>query len=305
MSISASVTEEATDRVGQIETLIAELDALPDPAARATAMEAIQAVLDLHGTALDRMLELIVNTAGEQGTALLASFADDDRVGNVLMLHGLHPVDITIRVGQALDLVRPYLASHGGNVELLGVDDGVVRLRLEGSCKGCPSSAATLKTAIEEAIMASSPDVLEITAEGVTPPPPRPGAGLVPLPMMGAAPSAPRPPAAAAPAGIWTRLAGGETVAPGEVRRVVVEGVPVILCRLAGNLYAYRTPCPGCRDPLETAWLAAGNLVCSACSRQYDVRGAGRCTVDATRLEPLPLLEQEGGVRVAIPAGVR
>jgi Fe-S cluster biogenesis protein NfuA/nitrite reductase/ring-hydroxylating ferredoxin subunit len=304
MSISASVPGEATDRVGQIETLIAELDALRDPAARATAMEAIQAVLELHGTALDRMLELIVEQAGEQGTALLASFAGDDRVGNVLMLHGLHPVDITTRVAGALDSVRPYLASHGGNVELLGVDDGVVRLRLEGSCKGCPSSAATLKTAIEEAIMAAAPDVLEITAEGVTPPPPRPGAGLVPLPMMGASAPVPRPPAAPV-AGVWTRVRGGETVAPGEVRRLVVDGVPLVLCRLAGALYAYRTPCPGCGDPLEGAWLAAGNLVCSECSRQYDVRGAGRCTKDATRLEPLPLLEQDGGVRVAIPAGVR
>jgi nitrite reductase/ring-hydroxylating ferredoxin subunit len=189
-------------------------------------------------------------------------------------------------------------------VELLGVDDGVVKLRLEGSCKGCPSSAATLKTAIEEAIMAAAPDVLEITAEGVTPPPPRPGEGLVALPMMGAPPPLPRQPAAPV-AGIWTRVRGAETVAPGEVRRLVVEGVPLVLCRLAGVLYAYRAPCPGCGDPLEDAWVATGNLVCPACSRQYDVRGAGRCTKDATRLEPLPLLEQDGGVRVAIPAGVR
>ncbi len=304
MSISASVTGEATDRVGQIESLIAELDALPDPAARATTMEAIQAILELHGLALDRMLELIVEQAGEQGSALLACFAGDDRVGNVLMLHGLHPVDITTRVAGALETVRPYLASHGGNVELLGVDDGVVRLRLEGSCKGCPSSAATLKTAIEEAIMAAAPDVLEITAEGVTPPPPRPGAGLVALPMMGAPPPLPRQPAAPA-AGVWTRVRGGETVAPGELRRLVIDGVPLVLCRLAGALYAYRAPCPGCGNSLEGAWIAAGNLVCSACSRQYDVRGAGRCTKDATRLEPLPLLEQDGGVRVAIPAGVR
>ncbi len=304
MTISASVSGEATDRVGQIESLIAELDALPDPAARATAMEAIQAILDLHGIALDRMLELIVEQAGEQGSTLLASFAGDDRVGNVLMLHGLHPVDITTRVVQALDSVRPYLASHGGNVELLGVEDGVVRLRLEGSCKGCPSSAQTLKTAIEEAIMAAAPDVLEITAEGVTPPPPRPGEGLVALPMMGAPRPLPRPPAAPV-AGTWTRVRGGESVAPGEVRRLVIDGVPLVLCRMAGALYAYLAPCPGCGDPLESAWLAAGNLVCSACSRQYDVRGAGRCTEDATRLEPLPLLEQEGGVRVAIPAGVR
>ncbi|HEX6493096.1 MAG TPA: NifU family protein, partial [Candidatus Dormibacteraeota bacterium] len=240
-----------------------------------------------------------------QGSALLAALAGDDRVGSVLMLHGLHPVDTATRVQQALDSVRPYLASHGGNVELLGVEDGVVRLRLEGSCKGCPSSAATLRTAIEEAIATFAPDVLEVTAEGVIPPPQRRGDGLVPLPMMGAAPRAPRPAEPAPRAGIWTRVVAGDAVAPGEVRHLVVDGVPLVLCRLAGALYAYRTPCPGCADPLESAWLAAGNLVCPNCNRQYDVRGAGRCTEDAMRLEPLPLLEEEGGVRVAIPAGVR
>ena len=301
MTISASVTGEAADRVGDIESLIGALEALPDAAARTVAMEAIQAVLELHGAALGRMLELMREQAGEQGGALLASLAGDDRVGNVLMLHGLHPVDTATRVEQALDSVRPYLASHGGNVELLGVDAGVVRLRLEGSCKGCPSSAATLRTAIEEAITAFAPDVLDVVAEGVSQPPPRPGAGLVPLPMIGA-PSAPRA-AAPAPRAAWTRVAGGDAVAPGEVRRLAVDGVPLVLCRLAGTLYAYRTPCPGCADPLESAWMAAGNLVCPNCMRQYDVRGAGRCTEDATRLEPLPLLEEEGGVRVAIPAG--
>ena len=74
-------------------------------------------------------------------------------MGGLLLLHGLHPLDLEARVRQALDKVRPYLRSHGGNVELLGVDEGVVRLRLEGSCHGCPSSAATMRQTIEEAIL--------------------------------------------------------------------------------------------------------------------------------------------------------
>src|SRR5207237_5908239 len=187
MSISAGIAGEAADRGGDIESLIGALEALPDPAARATAMEAIQAVLELHGAALSRMLELVTGQAGEQGDALLAALAGDDRVGNVLILHGLHPVDTATRVRQALDEVRPYLASHGGNVELVGVADGVVRLRLEGSCKGCPSSAATRRPAIETAIATDAPDVLEVTAEGVTPSHQRPGAGLVPRPLTRAA----------------------------------------------------------------------------------------------------------------------
>jgi Fe-S cluster biogenesis protein NfuA len=85
-------------------------------------------------------------------------------------LHGLHPVPVRERVIGALDEVRPYLASHGGGVELLGVADGVVRLRLEGSCHGCPSSAATLRGAVEEAIARAAPDVERVETEGVAEP---------------------------------------------------------------------------------------------------------------------------------------
>ena len=71
-------------------------------------------------------------------------------MASLLLVHGLHPYDVETRVARALDGVRPYLGSHGGDVELLGVtDDGVVRLRLLGSCDGCPSSSVTLKLAVE------------------------------------------------------------------------------------------------------------------------------------------------------------
>jgi len=85
-------------------------------------------------------------------------------------------VDVETRVARALEEVRPYLQSHGGNVELLGIDGGVARLRLQGSCQGCPSSIMTLKLAIEEAIRKAAPDLEGIEAEGLAEPPPRPPA---------------------------------------------------------------------------------------------------------------------------------
>ena len=81
------------------------------------------------------------------------------------MVHGMHPVPVEQRVRDALEEVRPYLESHGGNVELIGIAEGVVRLRLEGSCSGCPSSAMTLKLAIEDSIHKFAPEVEEIEAE--------------------------------------------------------------------------------------------------------------------------------------------
>ncbi len=94
-------------------------------------------------------------------------------VGNLLVLHDLHPDDVLTRVQAALDRVRPYLGSHAGGVSLLGVDaDGVAHLRLEGSCDGCASSALTVKSAIEDAILVAAPDVVAVEAEGMVEPGP-------------------------------------------------------------------------------------------------------------------------------------
>jgi len=157
---------EARRRIEHLETLIQNLERLPDPTARDQARELVQTLLDFHGTALGRLLGR-VGDLGEPGHALIASLADDDIVSSLLLLYGLHPLDMETRVEQALERVRPLLRSHHGDVELLSVVNGVVRLRMQGSCHGCPSSALTLKNAIEEAIYASAPDVAAIEVEGV------------------------------------------------------------------------------------------------------------------------------------------
>jgi Fe-S cluster biogenesis protein NfuA len=157
-------------RIGRIETLIQEIDHFADPAARAHTRELVQTLLDYHGAGLAKMLDVMAG-AGAAGGALIEELARDDLVGSLLLLYGLHPLGLEARVRQALDKVRPYLRSHGGNVELAGIEGGVVRLRMQGSCDGCPSSAQTLKHAIEEAIYETAPDVTAIEAEGPAQPP--------------------------------------------------------------------------------------------------------------------------------------
>ena len=143
---------QARERVAQVDALLERVEALPDPGARDLAMDLVQALLDLYGEGLTRI------TSG-------ADPRSDELVSHLLMLHGLHPIPVDDRVSAALDEVRPYLASHGGGVELLGVEAGVVRLRLKGSCSGCPSSTVTLRSAVEEAILKAAPDVDDIVAE--------------------------------------------------------------------------------------------------------------------------------------------
>jgi Fe-S cluster biogenesis protein NfuA len=159
---------ELQQRMGQIEELVEEIQATADPALRDRAIKLVELLLEVHGAGLDRVMELVAAT-GSSGEALIRGFADDPLVSSLLLLHGLHPVDFETRVRQALDKVRPYLQSHKGNVELLGTDEGVIRLRLLGSCNGCPSSSATLKMAIEESLAELAPDSVGLVVEGVVP----------------------------------------------------------------------------------------------------------------------------------------
>ena len=162
---STSDAREFQARMQRLDQLLQSVETFTDPEAQAQTRAIVQAVLDLHGAGLERIFEHLTE-AGEPGAAVLDACVNDDIVGGLLLLHGLHPLSMEDRVRQALEQVRPYLHSHGGNVELLGIDDGVARLRLEGSCKGCPSSAVTMKQTIEEAILAKAPDVTGVLVEG-------------------------------------------------------------------------------------------------------------------------------------------
>ena len=286
-------------RMQQVEGLIRKIENLPDPEARATAVELVQSLMDFHGAGLDRLME-IVSEAGEAGYRIFDQFAQDDLVGSLLLLYGLHPVPLETRVMQALDKVRPYLDSHGGNVELLGVADGVVRLRLQGSCKTCPSSAMTLKLAIEEAVYAAAPDVAVIEAEGVSEQPVAP-TGFVQIGKRpGNGDAAPHP--ANSNGNGWEEVSDLQTLGHRSVRMLEVRGRAVLFCRLGESLYAYGNDCPGCGQTLDDARLEMTNLVCTHCGQQYDVIRAGRgLDQPSLHLEPFPLLVEQGRTKVALP----
>jgi Fe-S cluster biogenesis protein NfuA len=147
---------EVRELVGRVERLLGETAGEPK------ATEAVQAVVELYGEALRRVVERFQ----------LEGLVEDELLMHLLLVHDLHPVDVETRVRRALDDVRPYLGSHGGDVELLTVEDGVARVRLGGTCDGCPSSAVTLRNAIEDAIMRAAPELERVEAEGLAEPQP-------------------------------------------------------------------------------------------------------------------------------------
>jgi Fe-S cluster biogenesis protein NfuA len=162
VATEAQAPEELVERV---QDLLGSLDDIADPFAQQRVSELIGAVLELYGAGLDRILGVGAD-AGEAGLPIRDALLDDGIVASLLLIHGLFPVPLEERVIEALDSVRPFLASHGGNVELISVEDGVARLQLQGSCNGCPSSAATLEHALREAIDAAAPDLLGLEVEG-------------------------------------------------------------------------------------------------------------------------------------------
>jgi Fe-S cluster biogenesis protein NfuA len=161
---------QARERAARIEQLLEQLDTLADPAARETGTELVQTLVELYGEGLARIVALAAER--DDGGALAGALAGDEVVAHLLLLHGLHPVPVEARVESALEEMRPYLGSHGGDVELLGVDEGVVRLQLQGTCSGCPSSTQTLRHGIEEAIHKAAPDIERIEARDAPGPQP-------------------------------------------------------------------------------------------------------------------------------------
>lgn len=277
----------------RIERLLNEVRSMASRPAVERIEELVRLIVLLYGKGLERILDIL--DEADASESVLARLTKDPLITSLLVLHGLHPLSTQDRIQRALEEVRPYLGSHAGGVEFLGLDEsGVVRLRLEGSCRGCPSSTLTVKLAIERAIQEAAPEVTKIEVEGVVekesrqPPP----AQAEPLHVNGGG----------AVAGKWAKVEGLAGLAPGTITALDVEGARVVVCSIAGNLYAYRNACAACGSALEKGGLEGELLSCPSCLQRFDVRLAGRgVEQQKLHLDPLPLLNDALGARIALP----
>ncbi|HKT04948.1 MAG TPA: NifU family protein [Rugosimonospora sp.] len=154
----------------RVESLLDELRAGRDPHAAEVAEQLVRTLVELYGDGLGRVMRL---AAEHGGPPLLDALVAEPLVESLLLVHDLHPVDLDTRIQRALDRVRPYLGSHAGGVEYLGVDgEGMAHLRLAGSCHGCPSSLETVRSAIEQAVAEAAPETAGVHVEGVAEPAP-------------------------------------------------------------------------------------------------------------------------------------
>lgn len=294
----------------RIETLL-EASAAGGAAARARAEELVGCVSDLYGAGLGRVLEILDET-DRLDDDLLASLAADDLVASLLLVHDLHPYDVETRVRQALDTVRPYLGTHGGDVELLGVEaDGVVRLRLLGSCDGCPSSSVTLQLAVEGAVEAAAPETTRIEVEaGEAAAVAGQAAGpVISIDSLRARIDAPT----GSGPGTWVPVPELESLTPGELAGFAVDDIDVCACRIGNDIFCFRDRCAHCASSLAGGVVerrlgdpvGTGVLRCPTCRSHYDVRRAGAGLDDVEEhLEPLPVLVRDGVMSIAVPTAV-
>jgi Fe-S cluster biogenesis protein NfuA/nitrite reductase/ring-hydroxylating ferredoxin subunit len=307
------------DLLDRVQKLTTQVDALSDAHARTIAQDLVATVIAMYGDGLQRIIETIEGSR-EAGATILGQLSQDGAVASLLLIHDLYPVSLEDRVIEALDTVRPYMESHGGNVELKGVTDGVARLELKGSCNGCAASRATLELAIKQALDEHAPDLAGLEVHGVTDAPPAPAAGGVALPMVEV--SAPMPGMSAPMPGMsapmaetsppmahmsapqaparWVSLADASRPDPGALRALEAEGVRLVLANVGGALLAYEDHCASCGEELGQAALDDGMLRCPACDVEFDLPAAGRAAGgEPLQLTPVPLLET-GGLRVAL-----
>lgn len=262
----------------RIQTLL-DACAAGGGAARERAEALVGELVELYGAALQRITDAIP-------PASLEALSTDDLVASLLLVHGLHPHDVTRRVSDALDGVRPYLGSHGGDVELVDVTDGVVRLRFAGSCKSCPSSAVTLELAVEDAIRGAAPEIESIEVDSAT------TESVIPTESLMV--KVHRPPHS------WHPAADLAALRRGEIGGFLVAGTTLLACRIDDGLFVYRDRCGECAASLAGARLIGTMLECPLCHTGFDIVHAGHRRDGPSHLEPVPLLERDGVLSVAL-----
>jgi Fe-S cluster biogenesis protein NfuA/nitrite reductase/ring-hydroxylating ferredoxin subunit len=257
------------------------MEEIEDEKTREEVFAFLEGIDVLHRQGLGRIFDLIGNLGGQKAVERISQ---DPIVRTILDMYDLPEADERTQVERVLEDVHPYFQSHGGKLELLGVEEGRVRVRLSGSCEGCPGTATTLQRVVEEALREGFPGFKELVAE--EPPPAREN-----IVQIGRRPlRRPR----------WVTAGRLEDLEPGALHSWRLEDVPVLLTLLEGEVYAYRDGCPpGSALTLHLGRVEGTTLVCPWHGCRYDLR-TGRREDAEGKLSVLPVAVRDGEIKIAL-----
>lgn len=218
---------------------------------------------------------------------VLFELVDDPLVYAVLMELGIVKPDVTTRVARAMERVKPYVKSHGGDIELVKVEGDTAFVRLHGSCSGCSMSADTLRDGVGEAITSIVPEItrVEEVNDG-------PVAGMVSLTV-----SAPSANGTDGDHG-WFEGPAADDIVEGTAARFRAGETDVLLLRTGDRIFAYRNECPHQGMPLHEGAVDGDTISCPFHGFCFEVEGGECRTNPQVQLEPFPLRIVDGRVRV-------
>ena len=290
---TTEIVEDAT-AFDQLNILLESIEQHPEEAVRNHVRALVYTLLDLHHGALQRIVEIV--SAQAEGEKILQELSDDEVVQAVLMVHELMAQPLETRIENALEFARKQLKSYGADVELVEVKNSVAKLRLLGGASTANVSTTILKAEIEHALHEHTPDLLNVEYEdSIAPTRPPKLVQILPL----------RPAVDDSPKAFYMPIIRADQVPDNDLRVVELGGINLLLCNVAGTIYAFQNACAEGNLPLDQSLLEDGILTCPCHGIKFDVRQKGRCLNDVNlRLEFLPLKLQDNIVKVALPKEV-
>jgi len=283
MAVTTSIPVDEFEALAErVDRAVNEVRTL-DEAGQAKAMALKSAVEAFHKVGLTKIIQRL--KADPRGKELLFELVDEPSVYALFAMHGLVRADLPTRVSRVIDMVRPYMQSHGGDVELVNVNGETVFVKLHGACNGCSMSAVTLRNGVEEALREHVPEIKHIKVL-----PNEPGPTIIPLEAIGVQPKE---------AG-WIKGPHLADLSESRPYRLDAPDTSIIIVKLGQQLSAYRNQCAHQSLPLDGGILdpEAGTLTCPWHGFCYDAR-TGECfTAPQAQLEPFPLRVEAGVVWV-------
>jgi nitrite reductase/ring-hydroxylating ferredoxin subunit/Fe-S cluster biogenesis protein NfuA len=284
--------EQETTAFDQLNILLESIEQHPDEAVRNHVRALVYTLLDLHHGALKRIVEIVSAQAG--GGEILQDLNDDELVKAVLMVHDLMAQPLEVRIENALEIAREQLKIYGADVELIEVKNAVARLKLFGGASAANVSTTILKAEIEHALHEHTPDLLNVEYDDLI-------ASSRPVNMVQITPRRALQDTFS-PKEFFMPIIRADQVPDKKLRVVEIGGINLLLCNVAGTIYAFQNRCAEGNLPLNESLFEDGVLICQCHGFQFDVRQKGRSLSDPDlRLESLPMKVENEIVKVVLP----